>query len=242
VAPGRGSGAQILGPGAGVAVSERFSDQLRRVAGPIWQAQHAHPFVRGIGDGTLGIERFEYWVRQDYRFLIEYCRLFAVGAARSPDLATLTKFAELLRSTAVTEMSLHRELAAGLGITEAELEGEPMAPTTQAYTDFLLRTAAMGDFSELCAGLLPCIWGFSEIGLELARGPRPADPRLAAWIASYADPEFAALATWCRELVDGLAAAASPVVRSAMEAAFTTSSRYELAFWEMAWTMERWPV
>ncbi len=135
------------------------------------------------------------------------------------------------------EMSLHRELAAGLGITEAELEGEPMAPTTQAYTDFLVRTAATGDFSELCAALLPCMWGFSEIGLQLARGPRPADSRLAAWIDSYADPEFAALANWCRDVVDGLAAGVGPGIRSGMEAAFTTSSRYELAFWEMAWTI-----
>jgi thiaminase/transcriptional activator TenA len=223
-------------------VTERFTDRLRSAADPIWSAQHAHPFVRSIGNGTLGIDRFEYWVRQDYLFLIDYCRLFALGAARSPDLATLIRFAELLRATAVKEMSLHRELAASLGITEAELAGESMAPTTRAYTDFLLRTAATGDFSELCAALLPCMWGFSEIGLHLAKGLRPAEPRLAAWIDSYADPEFAALANWCRDLVDGLAAGAGPHVRSAMEAAFKTSSRYELAFWEMAWTMEHWAV
>jgi len=223
-------------------VSERFTDRLRSAADPIWSAQHAHPFVRGIGEGTLDVDRFGYWVRQDYRFLIEYCRLFALGAARSPDLATLTRFAELLRATAVTEMSLLRELAAGLGIVDGELESEPMAPTTQAYTDFLVRTAATGDFSELCAALLPCIWGFSEIGLELAKGPRPAEPRLATWIDSYADPEFAALADWCRELVDRLAAGAGPDIRSAMEMAFRTSSRYELAFWDMAWKKERWAV
>lgn len=223
-------------------MTERFTDRLRISAGPVWRAQLAHPFVRGIADGTLAVDRFGYWVRQDYRFLIEYCRLLGLAAARSPDLATLTRFAELLEATAVTEMSIHRELAAGLGISKAELEGEPIAPTTQAYTDFLLRTAATGDFSELCAALLPCMWGFSEVGLELARGPRPADSRLATWIDSYANPEFVALANWCRDLVDGLAAGAGTGVRSAMEAAFTTSSRYELAFWEMAWTMDRWRV
>jgi len=75
-------------------VTERFTDRLRSTVDPIWRAQHAHPFVRGIGDGTLGIDRFGYWVRQDYLFLIEYCRLFGVAAARSPDLATLIRFAE----------------------------------------------------------------------------------------------------------------------------------------------------
>jgi len=223
-------------------MSLRFSDELRRAADPVWKAQHAHPFVRGIGDGTLSRDCFEYWIRQDYRFLVEYCRLFAFAAARAPDLATLTRFAELLRSTAVTEMALHRELAAGFGIDAAELEHEPMAPTTQGYTDFLVRTAAAGDFAELCAALLPCMWGFSEIGLGLAQGPRPADPALAAWIDAYADPEFTALAAWCRDLVDGLAEGAAPRALVAMEGAFLTSSRYELAFWEMAWTLERWPA
>lgn len=181
-----------------------------------------------------------YWIRQDYRFLVEYCRLFAFAAARAPDLETLIRFAELLRATAVSEMSLHRELAGRYGIGQADLEAEPMAPTTQGYTDFLVRTAAAGDFAELGAALLPCMWGFSEIGLELAKAPKPSDPELSAWIDSYADPDFAALAGWCRDLVDGLAAGGSGRTLAAMERAFLTSSRYELAFWEMAWTVERW--
>ena len=115
-----------------------------------------------------------------------------------------------------------------------------MAPTTRGYTDFLLRVAATGDFAELASALLPCMWGFSEIGRRLAAQPRPADARYAAWVEMYADPEFAALADWCRELVDRLAEEAGPAARERMAAAFVTSSRYELAFWEMAWTLERW--
>jgi thiaminase/transcriptional activator TenA len=50
----------------------------------------------------------------------------------------------------------------------------------------------------------------------------------------YADPEFAALAAWCRDLVDRLAADASADQRRHMEEAFLISSRYELAFWDVA--------
>ena len=175
-----------------------FSAELRRVADPIWQAQHDHPFVRGIGDGTVDVERFQRWLRQDYRFLVEYCRVFGLAAARSPDLTTLRKFAELLQATAVTEMDLHRSYAAGFGITPDELEAEEMGPVTRAYTDFLVRTAAVGEFAELAAAVLPCMWGFNEIGLRLAERGRPADERCAAWIDAYADPAFTELAGWCR--------------------------------------------
>src|SRR5215207_256208 len=163
-------------------MAERFTDHLARLAEPIWHAQHAHPFVRGIGDGTLTIERFAHWVRQDYLFLIEYCRLFGLAAARAPDLETISRFADLLQTTARTEMDLHRAYAAQFGISTADLEHETMSPTTRGYTDFLLRVAATGDFAELASALLPCMWGFSEIGQRLAAAGQPAEPRYARWI------------------------------------------------------------
>ena len=199
----------------------------------MWRAQHEHPFVRSIGAGTVDLQRLRRWVRQDYLFLVEYCRLLALAAARAPDLGTLRRFAELLQATAVTEMDLHRAYAADFGMREAELEAEEMAPVTRAYTDFLLRTAALGDFGELAAALLPCMWGFSEIGQRLAEGGRPEEPLCARWVDAYADPEFARLAGWCRELLDGLAAGAGPAQRERMRQAFLVSSRYELAFWDV---------
>jgi thiaminase (transcriptional activator TenA) len=223
-------------------MAERFTDHLRRLADPIWEAQHAHPFVRGIGDGTLDLERFAFWVRQDYLFLIEYSRLFGLAAARAPDLDTMGRFADLLQATLRTEMDLHRGYAAQFGISAEDLEREVPAPTTRGYTDFLLRVAAIGDFAELAAALLPCMWGFSEVGRRLAEGERPTDSRYAAWVDMYADSEFAALAEWCRGLVDRLAEGASPETRRRMEEAFVTSSRYELAFWEATYNMESWPA
>ncbi|HYU21298.1 MAG TPA: thiaminase II [Chloroflexota bacterium] len=223
-------------------MAEPFSDHLRRVADPIWAAQHAHPLVRGIGDGTLDLERFAFWVRQDYLFLFEYARLFGLAAARAPDLETMARFAELLQTTLKTEMELHRGYARQFGIEPAALEQESPTPTTRGYTDFLLRVAATGDYAELVAALLPCMWGFSEIGQRLAERGRPADQRYAAWIDMYADPEFATLAEWCRGLVDHLADDVGPLARRRMEEAFLTSSRYELAFWEATYNMEAWPV
>jgi thiaminase/transcriptional activator TenA len=223
----------------GALMPERFSDHLRGLADSIWRAQLEHPFVQAISDGSLDRARFRHWIKQDYRFLIDYCRLFGLAAARSPDLETLVQFADLLQATARTEMELHRGLAADFGISAAELEGTAAASRTQAYTDFLLRTAATEDFAQLVAALLPCMWSFSEIGLALARRERPADLHLAAWIDTYASSEFTALSDWFRNLVDRLGEEASEHGRAAMERAFLASSRHELAFWDMAWALEQ---
>jgi thiaminase/transcriptional activator TenA len=223
-------------------MGERFSDYLRRIASPVWEAQHNHPFVRGIADGSLDVERFKYWVRQDYLFLIDYARVLAMASAKAPDLPAMRRFAELARSTLEVEMDLHRAYAAEFGIPPEDLERERKAPTTQAYTDFLKCTAALGSFGELAAALLPCMWGFCEIGQRLASDPRPSDPRYAKWIDMYSSKEFAELAEWCRELVDQVGERASALEQQRMEEAFLVSSRYEYLFWEMAYRMETWPV
>jgi thiaminase/transcriptional activator TenA len=217
------------------------SERLRVAAAPIWEAQHGHPFVVGIGDGSLELERFRFWLRQDYLFLIDYARLMALGAARAAELDTMTRFAELARAVLEDEMDLHRSYAAEFGIAAEQLEAETAAPTTQGYADFLVRTATTGDFAELVAALLPCMWGYAEIGERLARRPPPADSRYAAWIEMYSAPDFGRLAGWCRELTDRVGAGLPAAGLTRMERAFVTSSRWELAFWEMAWTLERWP-
>jgi thiaminase (transcriptional activator TenA) len=209
--------------------------ELRSASADVWEAQHAHPFVRGIGDGTLEEARFRFYVRQDYRFLIDYGRLLALGVARAPRVAEMRRFAGLSQSVLETEMALHVGFAERWGIAAAELEAEPAAPATAAYTDFLLRTAALGDYAELVAALLPCMWGYAEIGARLASAGVPDHAGYAAWIAVYADPEFQALATWARELTDAAGADAGPGARERMHAAFRASSEHELAFWESAW-------
>ncbi len=223
-------------------MAEPFSARLKAAAADVWRAQHEHPFIRGIGDGSLDVACFQHWVRQDYRFLIEYARVLATAAARAPDLATMTRLAALANETLATEMSLHRSYAGEFGIANDELEREEMAPTCRAYTDFLVRMAATGSFAELVGALLPCMWGFAEIGLGLAAKGRPADSRYAAWIDMYASDEFVALADWCRTLMDNAAAGLPESELARVEEAFVTSSRYELLFWEMAWNRERWPV
>jgi thiaminase (transcriptional activator TenA) len=214
----------------------RFTDHLRTAADPIWQAMHRHPIVRSIGAGHPDVEQLRFWLRQDYLFLIDYARLFALAAARAPDLQTMTAFALLCHETLESEMALHRSYAADFGISVSELESETKAPLTQAYTDFLLRTAALGDYSELVAALLPCMWGFSEVGTGLKQAGMPNEPLSARWVEMYGSDDFAASASWCRDILDALAAGQPQPTLDRMEAAFMSSSRHELAFWEQALT------
>ena len=219
-----------------------FTDELSTVADPIWDAIEDHPMVERLGAGTLSTDPFEYWVRQDYVYLVDYARVFAYGAATAPDLERMGTFAELLDSTINTEMDLHRAYAAEFGITEEEREATAASPTTRAYTDFLVRTAATGSFGDLVAVLLPCMWGFNETAERLRAKGEPDDERYAEWIATYAGAEFTELTTWCKALMDDVARGASDAERERYRDLFYESGRYEYRFWDAAWRQEEWAI
>ncbi|SEH42515.1 thiaminase /4-amino-5-aminomethyl-2-methylpyrimidine deaminase [Halopenitus malekzadehii] len=219
-----------------------FTDECAPQADAYWSSILDHPMVRQLGEGTLDEAPFRYWVRQDYVYLQEYARVFALGAAKAPDLDRMGTFAELLESTVTTEMDLHRSYAADLSIDEADLEETDPSPTTRAYTDFLVRTASHGTVGDLVAALLPCMWGFNETAKRLAADGTPEHDQYAAWIEMYAGEEFTELTEWCKTLLDDVAADASASDRERYRKRFATSAQYEYLFWDAAWKRETWPL
>ncbi len=214
-----------------------LSDDLRTLADPVWSRSLSHPFVTGIGDGSLPTEKFKFYVRQDYVFLVEYSRVLALAVAKGHDLPVMEQFAELLHATLVTEMALHRSYCGEFGISPEDLAETRAAPTTYAYTRHLLETAWSGSLGEIVASLFPCAWGYWEIGkMLLARGTPARAPLYARWIETYASKEYGEVARWLKNLLDALGEAASPSESERMTERFLLSSRFEHAFWEMAWS------
>ena len=220
-----------------------FSAELRREAAPIWDREKRHPFVLGVGDGTLPIENFRYYMRQDYLFLVDFCRAISMAVAKATEVEDMAWFARLLHETLNTEMSLHVGFCEDFGITERELKDTEASPTTLAYTRHLVEIGYAGGVGRIASAILPCSWGYCEVGQMLHDRGLPGDqPLYARWIEMYSSPEFARLADWLRSFLDRAALAAGESEREAMSDAFLVSSRYEYMFWDAAYRMEGWPV
>lgn len=220
-----------------------FSERLYERLQPVWRRNHTHPFVQEMGDGTLDLEKFRFYMIQDYVYLKDYAKLFALGAVKSDDLAIMGKFAGLLDSTLNEEMALHRAYAARFGISEVELELAKPSPITLAYTHYMLHTAQNGSLAELTAALLPCMWSYSEIGKELSRLPGASEHAFYGdWIKMYSSEEFGGLAQWCIGLLDQLTEGKPESELNKLEEIFLNTTRYEYLFWEMAYHMETWPA
>jgi len=220
----------------------KFSERLYEKLQPIWRQNHNHPFVQGMGDGTLEKEKFRFYMIQDYLYLIDYAKLFAIGAMKATNVQTMGKFAALLDSTLNEEMSLHREYAKKFEISEKELEKAQPSPTTLAYTHYMLHVGQSGTLAELVAALLPCMWSYWEIGKELSEKPGANNEFYREWIEMYSSEEFGELATWCINLFDSLTEDKSEAELEKLEEIFLNTTRFEYMFWDMAYNEAMWPI
>ena len=215
-----------------------FTEDLLDAGADVWAAQFEHPFVTELAAGTLDEAAFRCWLAQDYRYLFDYARTYAVAGAKARDehaMATLLDGADAVLNG---ELDLHRSFAAEYGVTAEELADTTKRPTCVAYTSFLVRTAYDRPVPVAAAALYPCMQGYLDVADHMA-DLATEDHRYTPFIETYTGEEFRAETAALRELVDEYAER-YPGYHDEMHEAFRTSARLELAFWEMAYTPEEW--
>lgn len=214
--------------------------RLYQAAMPIWEACHAHPFVTGIGDGTLEIEKFRHFLLQDYLYLFDYARVFALGVVKARDPELMRTFSANVDAILGGEMKIHRAYMARLGITEEQVfQVKPALPNT-SYTNYMLSAAFAGGPAEIVAAILSCSWSYAEIGTRLAeKDPSCLEhPFYGEWVQGYAGAEYQATNDALVTLMDQLAEDCTQAEYQHLEEIFVNCSRYELGFWDMAWNLE----
>ena len=219
-------------------MKDSVSDHLRAAAAPIWEACLKHPFVTGIGDGTLAVEKFRYFMLQDYLYLFDYARVFALGVVKARDPELMRTFASNVDAILGGEMKIHRAYMKRLGISEKQVFAVKPALDNLSYTNYMLSIAGSGTPMEIVAAILACSWSYAEIGQALASVPGAAEhPFCGEWIQGYASEEYAATNQALIELMDSLAANATEDQIAYLTEIFVNCSRYELGFWDMSWGM-----
>ena len=220
----------------------KFSAQLRHRSDRIWQAIETHPFLRELHAGSLPMNRFTYFILQDYVYLLDFAQVLCQGGAKAPDLEILEMFARHAIGAVEVERSFHASFGKTLGLSQKQLDEVPKGPTTQAYIGHLQSVARSGSLGELVAAVLPCYWIYGEVGRRLYKG-RPDKPKIyREWIETYAGESFWQPVREQIRLMDALGATASGREKKLMAGHFMLSSRYEFMFWEQAYRLEGWPV
>jgi thiaminase/transcriptional activator TenA len=215
-----------------------FFERLKTEASAEWRAYTEHPFTNGLADGSLPEAAFRHYLVQDYLFLIEFARAYALAVYKSPQLADMREAAAGLSAILDVEMNLHVKLCAEWGLSPIDLEQAPPAAEMLAYTRYVLDAGMRGDLLALKVALAPCVIGYAEIATRLASLPLAdaATNAYRVWIDEYAGAPYQEVAAKARAHMEHLADLyATPAREAELIAIFKEATRLEADFWEMAW-------
>lgn len=216
-----------------------ITERLYEAAQPVWREYLQHPFVTGIGDGTLSEDQFRYYLLQDYVYLLDYARVFALGVVKAQDPETMQFFSKNVDGILNGEMNIHRSYMQRFGITMQQVSEVKPTLTNLSYTNYMLSVSHSGSIADLIVSILSCSWSYAEIGQALAQIPNAANhPLFGDWIQGYTSPRYVAANQSIIALTNQLAESCTERAYQRMEEIFIACSRYELAFWEMCWKME----
>ncbi len=141
-----------------------------------------------MADGSLREAAFRHYLVQDYLFLIEFARAYAVAHLQvaEPGRHARSRRRALRHSRCRDGSAL--KLCAGWGLSPEDLDHAPPAVEMRACTSCVLDTGMRGDLLALKVALAPCVIGYAEIAARLAAHPQAlaaTDP-YRVWIAEYA--------------------------------------------------------
>ena len=217
-----------------------FSRGLKEKASNVWEAGYNHPFLQELGKGTLDKEKFKFYLLQDYLYLLQYAKVFAIAVVKSDTEELMARFSKSQYFTLTHEMNVHREYMAGFGVTEEEIHFVKPSLYNSAYTANMIATGQTGGLAEVLAAVFPCAWTYADYAKRLKEqhaGTLKGN-FYKSWIESYASEDFSDSFQWFYGALDNLVANMSEAQRKKIEDVFISSVEFEYLFWDMSYKQQ----
>ncbi len=218
-----------------------FAETLFQRIENTYQHILAHPFIKGLADGSLPEASFQFYAIQDALYLREFSRGLSLLAAKAPGEDTSIMFNDHAKNAIVVERALHGSFFSSWNLSSQDIYETPMAPTTVLYTSYLMRIAYECPFHEGLGAFLSCYWIYWKVGKELERLSSPT-PIYQQWIGTYAGDEFGTVVQQILDLVDDVAETLTEDQKERMAAHFVMTARFEYMFWDMGYHQQAWPI
>jgi len=189
-------------------------DRLLKATEDIWASYHEKPFVQGLKYGTLDQKKFRSYIIQDYWYLMDYTKVFAIGVAKSKSVEVMKLFAKYIQAILDGEVNVHNGYMADFGITQEELDHTPIQQDNRSYTSYMLSVAYRGGEAECPSA--------------------PEHPMYGRWVRGYITPRYTGNNVILKDMLERLTKDYTEEQLRYLEEIFTACSRYEASFWDMA--------
>ncbi|MCT1529902.1 thiaminase II [Sphingobacterium daejeonense] len=205
---------------------------------PLFQEILEMPFIQELKDGTLPLEKFQFYMLQDAKYLEHYGRALAALGSKAMDNKMALDFFDFGKNALVVESALHEAYFEQFGLqAHQEITIEPIC---HHYIHFLKSTVAFDPIEVATAAILPCFWIYKEVGDHILETQNSSNNPYKNWIDTYSGDEFAEGVKLAIAYTDYMAENSTEEKRKLMLAAFKTASKLEFMFWDAAYKNTKW--
>ena len=217
----------------------KVSQRLYNSTKSIWEMYLTHPFIRGIKNGSLDIAKFRRFMLEDYLYLFEYVKVFAIGLSKTKDFDLMKMFAESIDAILNHEMDIHRSYMKRIGIRDKEVQDFKASLINTSYTSYMISVAQAGDVIDTVSAVLACSWSYAEIGDYIASDENALNNEFyGQWVQGYSSKEYQDTNNMLINLLDDITKYIDEDKYKKLEEIFINCSLYERYFWDMAWGEE----
>ncbi len=204
---------------------------------PIYERIVSMPFITALRDGSLELEKFKFYMKQDSGYLEHFGKALAIIGSRADDPKTALTFMQFASNAILVENALHESYFKEFGVQEGNTILEPAC---HHYVHFLKSTAALEPIEVAMAAVLPCFWIYKEVGDFIYKNQVSITNPYQKWIETYSGEEFGVAVREAIRICDRVAMESTAAIRAKMTQAFVTSSRLEFEFWDSAFQFRVW--
>jgi hydroxymethylpyrimidine/phosphomethylpyrimidine kinase len=156
-----------------------------------WLAYTNHIFANKLVNQTLSQKSFDFYITQDYHYLLTYFEAISKLALFSK---THHCFDEMVASTK-GELDHHQHAL-----------NQPLNPSlaTTNYTDYLNKIIESENYEDLLISIAPCLIGYYELGKYISNLEVCEDNRYAKWIELYQTDDYKEATKICIAFINEL--------------------------------------
>ncbi|MFW6140503.1 MAG: thiaminase II [Acidobacteriota bacterium] len=214
------------------------ADRLKKDANIIWEKIFLHPFVVELYRGDLPLEKFKFYILQDYHYLVTAIKNFGIIVSKAPTVESMREVVDILEMEAKSEFEGYKDFLKQIGHTVQDaVEIEPTS-VNMSYSSFLLSTSSLKSYPEAITAVLPCFWSYAEIAdLHREKLRTNKNQLYKDWAQVYLTESYIRLVEKMKRLVNN---AGKDFPYQKLKEMFINASRYEYLFWDAAYYQKKW--
>lgn len=220
---------------------EELQPILKKVAKEIENSDH----MKDILYGTMSPEVFKFQIKQNYQYLLDYTRCWAVAFSKCASYEEMALFYPIVKSTFESTVETNRTYwAKETGMTTDEMDAVIEAPGKRSYTAFQLMVANEGGLAECMMAMFPCNIMYRYFGEDLLPLCKlDKENKFYKWLEFYTTDEYLKKTENEIAMINKFCGHKTKKEKARLIEIMCNSCNYEILQWrDMYHNMTTWPL